>query len=62
MNNIILSVFMFMILFISMILKNIVYSKIRIQVLKWENATKVKTVGSIFSYSTPLCITAYKLK
>lgn len=61
-NNTTLSVFMFIILFISMITKNIVYSKIRIQIMKWEKRTEVKTIGSTLSYSNPFQVTAYKLK
>lgn len=61
-NNITLSITMFIMLFISMIIKNVVYSKIKIQVLKWKKRTDVNTIGSIFSYSDPLRIIAYKLK
>lgn len=61
-NNTILSIFMFIILFISMIAKNVVYSKIKIQIMKWEKVTKVKTIGSKFSYSDPFQVIAYKLK
>ena len=61
-NNSSLSITMFIMLFISMIFKNIVYSKIKKQVLKWEKRTRVKTIGSKFSYSDPLRLIAYKLK
>jgi hypothetical protein len=61
-NNTLLSASMFILLLVSMIAKNIVYSKIKLQTIKWSKTIKVETAGSTFSYLNPYKIIAYKLK